>query len=213
MVNPLAENWQHLLGIFWKLSFQWWKRRQIRSWIAFGKRYQSSSHITHKKWIKVCSVSHINKGGGVDTQQLYQWSGKGRDCYIWWFSQQRGSMPILKDWYLPMRECMKIIADFSWWEWDTGSSLFFWKWPQLYQAWAWEGQPHYEIYNFPKFLLPQDTAKTEEDRSNMKNKVVKVRKRLYIEPDTVLNLTHMFYVRKGLNDIRMVYNGTSWGIK
>ena len=46
----------------------------------------------------------------------------------------------------------------------------------------------------------------------MKNKVGKVRKRLYIEPDTVLNLTHMFYVRKGLNDIRMVYNGTSFSL-
>ena len=46
----------------------------------------------------------------------------------------------------------------------------------------------------------------------MKNKVDKVRKRLYIEQGTVLSLTHMFYVRKGLNDIQMVYNGTSYGL-
>ena len=46
----------------------------------------------------------------------------------------------------------------------------------------------------------------------MKNKVEKVRKRLYIEPEKILSLTHMFYVHKGLNDIRMVYNGTSCGL-
>ena len=39
MMHPLVENWQHLLGIFWKFSLQWWKRHQLRSWIAFGKRY------------------------------------------------------------------------------------------------------------------------------------------------------------------------------
>ena len=42
----------------------------------------------------------------------------------------------------------------------------------------------------------------------MKNKVEKVSKRLYIDPGTVLSLTHMFYVQNVLNDIRMVYNGT-----
>ena len=46
----------------------------------------------------------------------------------------------------------------------------------------------------------------------MNNKEEKVRIRLYIEPGTVLSLTHMFFVRKCLNDIRMVYNSTSCGL-
>ena len=96
MIHPLVENWQHLLGIFRKFSLQWWKRRQLRSWIAFGKRYQSSSHITHNTWVKVRSVSHINQYGGVGTQKVYQWSGNGRDCYIRWYSQRRVSISILK---------------------------------------------------------------------------------------------------------------------
>ena len=45
----------------------------------------------------------------------------------------------------------------------------------------------------------------------MNNKVDKVRKRLYIDPWIVLSPTHMFYACKGLNDIRMVYKGTSCG--
>ena len=111
MVHPLEENWQHLLGIFWKFSLRWWKHRQLRSCIAFGKRYQSSSHITHRTWIKGQYVSHINKCGGVDTQQIYKWSGKRRDCYIIWSSQWRGLITILKECYLPIRECMKRISN------------------------------------------------------------------------------------------------------
>ena len=70
MMHPLAENWQHLLGIFRKFGLRWWKHRQLRSWISFGKIYQSSSHITHKTWIKVQSISDINQYGGVNTQKL-----------------------------------------------------------------------------------------------------------------------------------------------
>ena len=46
----------------------------------------------------------------------------------------------------------------------------------------------------------------------MKNKVDKVRKRLYIELGKFLSLTQMIYVRKGLNAILMVYNSTSFGL-
>ena len=46
----------------------------------------------------------------------------------------------------------------------------------------------------------------------MKAKVDKVRSRDYIEYGWVKSLTHMFYVEKGLTDIRMVYNGTSSGL-
>ena len=100
-----------------------------------------------------------------------------------------------------MKECMKHIADCLWWEWDAGSLLFFWKWPQQYQAWDMEGRPHYEMNNFPQFLRPQDPAKTEEYCTKMKNNMDKIRKILHIEPGTVLSLTRMFYVCKccGLN--------------
>ena len=66
--------------------------------------------------------------------------------------------------------------------------------------------------NLTQFLRPQDPSKTEEDRIKTKNKADKVRIRLYIEPGTVLSLTHMFYVHKGLKNIRMVYKGNSCGL-
>jgi hypothetical protein len=42
--------------------------------------------------------------------------------------------------------------------------------------------------------------------------VVQVRKRGYILPGKVIGGTHYFCVDKGLDDIRMVYNGTSCGL-
>jgi hypothetical protein len=43
-------------------------------------------------------------------------------------------------------------------------------------------------------------------------KTLKVCKRGYIALGKVSSLTHYFYVPKGDTDIRMVYNGTSWGL-
>jgi hypothetical protein len=46
----------------------------------------------------------------------------------------------------------------------------------------------------------------------MRKKILEVRKRGYISPGPVLGGTHYFCVPKGLDDIRMVYNGTSCGL-
>ena len=105
-----------------------------------------------------------------------------------------------------MSDFMKRIEDFSWWECDAVSLLLLWKSTKLYQSWYREGQPHYAIINYPQFLRSQDPAKTEEYRTNMKKKVDKVRKGMYVDPETMPSLSHMFYVRKGLKNIQMVYN-------
>ena len=60
----------------------------------------------------------------------------------------------------------------------------------------------------PKFTRRQDKTKTEEDRLKIKEKLDKVRSRMYIEPGLVFSLSHVFYVNKGLNDIHMVSNTT-----
>ena len=175
MVYPLADNWQSLLCIFWKFSLRWRKLRQLRSCIAFEKRYHRSSHINHMSCIKGKSVINTNQGEVVNTQKDYKWSYTGRECYIRCYNQRRLLIPILTDLYLPMEYCIKIISDLLWWEWDTGSSLLFLRWPKLYQLWSWEGHTKYAIGNSPQYLRSQDPAKTEEDRTNMKKREGKVR--------------------------------------
>jgi hypothetical protein len=46
----------------------------------------------------------------------------------------------------------------------------------------------------------------------MRKKVVQVRKRGYVSAGPVVSGTHYFSVPKGLDNIRMVYNGTSCGL-
>ena len=59
-----------------------------------------------------------------------------------------------------------------------------------------EGQPHFVMGDLPTFKKPQKQAKLPEHMERMKEKVMKVRRRLYIKPGEVCSLTHMFCVPK-----------------
>jgi hypothetical protein len=63
--------------------------------------------------------------------------------------------------------------------------------------------------SFPLFLKPQKKHKDPAKHELMRAKVVQVWKCEYILPGTVIGGTHYFCVDKGLDDIWMVYNGTS----
>ena len=88
------------------------------------------------------------------------------------------------------------------------SILFFWKWPRSHQIWARDGQPHYLTGVLPE--REQDKPKIKEDRLKMKEKLDKVRSCMYIKPGIFFSPSHIFYVSKGLNNIRMVYNISSF---
>ncbi len=100
----------------------------------------------------------------------------------------------------------------TWWEWGLGSTPFFWNWPAQYHESLRDGQPHFIVGEFGKFIKPQRAPKTERDGELVRDKVLPVRMRRYIEEGLVRSLTQYFYVPKGLEDIRMVYNGTNCGL-
>ena len=51
-----------------------------------------------------------------------------------------------------------------------------------------------------------------EDGELVRKKVVQVHLENYIKVGSVISLIHYFYVKKGLVDVRMVYNGTECGL-
>ena len=65
---------------------------------------------------------------------------------------------------------------------------------------------------FGSFKTPQSKAPDPVQHKLTREKVVEVWKRGYIEPREVKSLLHYFCVPKGLSDIRMVYNGTGYGL-
>ena len=95
-----------------------------------------------------------------------------------------------------MSDCARRCAGASWWEWLEDSTLFFWRWPKSHVAWAMLGQPHFQTGRLPNFNTPQIPARTDSDKAKMKEKVMKVRQRGYIEAGFIASLTHMFHVPK-----------------
>lgn len=89
----------------------------------------------------------------------------------------------------------------AWWEWQDGSTPYFWHWPEDYQSDVRDGQPHYLTGDFGIFVKPQARANNPGHHEKMREKVVGLRKRDYIEP-YVKSLLHFFCVPKGLADIR-----------
>ena len=105
------------------------------------------------------------------------------------------------------------LANSSWWGWDHGSTLLFWRWPSRYRKSVRDGTklfikreklPHF----FRRQLWPSDPA----HRSKMEEKIGKVRQRGYILPGQVNSLTGFFAVPKGDDDIRIVYDATACGL-
>jgi len=83
----------------------------------------------------------------------------------------------------------------------------FWRWPEQYQADVRDGQPHFLVGDGKPFKRPQKAPRSEEDRKRVSAKVNSVRQKRYIAPGWVVSLIHFFYVPKGPDDIRIVYNG------
>ena len=111
------------------------------------------------------------------------------------------------------RDAMRRLANASWWGWDNGSTLFFWRWPKRHRQAVRDGTklfvkkeklPHY----FKCQLWPGDPSHC----AKMVDKIGKVRERGYIQPGEVNSLTGFFAVPKGGEDIRIVYDATACGL-
>ena len=100
----------------------------------------------------------------------------------------------------------------TWWEWVSGSTPFFWNWPDQYQDEVRDGQPHFLTDDFGVFVKPQRRPENEEVGKLIKKKAVPVHLKGYIEVGAVVSIIHYFYVPKGLDNVRMVYDGTGCGL-
>ncbi len=112
-----------------------------------------------------------------------------------------------------VKECMEKAAGCTWWKWDAGSRLFFWRWPKEYVIEARDGcKCWYNPSKLPRYLIPQRPPSNPEMTDKIREKLADVMMKLYIADGRVVSLTSFFDVLKGVDDIRMVYNGTSCGL-
>lgn len=106
----------------------------------------------------------------------------------------------------------QVINTQSWWDWDNGSALLYWRWCTVRQREA--ARDGMQIFVRDKLPTSRRPARppVKGQRKLIATKINKVRKRRYIRRGVVKNLTDYFAVPKGDSDIRMVYNGTSSGL-
>lgn len=202
--RPLKADWRKCLKAYRTLGLSFWKQCRMRSFWWFV-----SDLIPEKVWKEKPMPRHTVYWDCIS--RSYKWARKGRVKYQRWMKRLLSWPDTLKYWG-PARECIEKAAAATWWEWDEGSRPFFWLWEPSARDWACDGQPHFQTQELPKFTKPQQAPKTEEDRIMVWKKLSKVRKRRYIDTGEVVTLMHYFYVPKGTDDIRMVYNGTASGV-
>ena len=140
------------------------------------------------------------------------------DFWQWWrsqrFDQDNGDITLQDRTLRAGLSALAHASQPSWWDWDKGSSPFFWRMPDAQWmremrdgvAPMWIGEP-------PSYRRRQKASPDEKQRAFEKKKLTKVRTRGYIAPTNGIKLlTSFFSVPKGENDIRMVYDGTKSGL-
>lgn len=103
----------------------------------------------------------------------------------------------------------------SWWEWDEGSAIFFWRWPEDYQNQVRIGIPPMFEGRPPSNQSRQPPYDCQETQEMVKKKVMKVLNKGYIKrtnKESIKAFMFMFHVPKGDDDIRMVYDGSKSGL-
>ena len=111
----------------------------------------------------------------------------------------------------------KAIAQFcdsSWWKWDRGSALLFWRWPTTVSC-------HAALHGFPWWVQGDLPSHKRTQKRMPADVAAKVASKLgnscskdFISPcwSEVKSDVDSFAVPKGDDDVRMVFNGTSSGL-
>jgi len=101
----------------------------------------------------------------------------------------------------------------SWWEWLDGSTCYFWRWPVEVRRCVRDGFPVWVESKLPEYKRCQTFKGLNVDQMQaLEKKVHKVINRRYLNKGFVKSLINYFAVPKGLNDIRIVYDGTKSGL-
>ena len=110
------------------------------------------------------------------------------------------------------RDAISRCCKSTFWEWDHGSRLLFWRWPKAFRKEARDGTRVFVKSALPRYTKRQKWPRSETDRSAMLEKLQKVQRRGYVSSGHVSSLTNYFCVPKGSDDIRMVYDATKCGL-
>ena len=103
------------------------------------------------------------------------------------------------------RDAVARAANSTWWDWDAGSTLYFWRWPKRVQQAMRDGMKLFIIRSkLPRYMKHQQWPADFDQFDKLRSKLQKVRSGKYIQPGFVRSLTGYFAVPKAKTDIRVV---------
>ena len=182
-----------------------WRKLLLRSFISYMRCDKGVTTGTPRHWVQWNA-----------NQQKFQWTTIGHLRYRdqWQYERREAGVDIEA-----ASDCIQRGSDASWWEWRGGSRPFFWRWSK--QRLGGSGFEHemrdgMEVLHdpdaLPSYKRAQGPPKTQEDKKKVSGKLEKFMERRYIVftvAAAVLSYISFFYVPKGADDIRVVFNGTS----
>lgn len=146
---------------------------------------------------------------------LRRWKSRVRYSFTIWLEQLPVDHPDRESIRVDgLKACAKADQS-SWWEWDGGSAIFFWRWPSHYVEVARCGVAPYYDEAPPVNQDEQPPYSDKGVRLMVRKKLEKVVTKGYIELcdiEEVEAMMYMFHVPKGADDIRMVYDGSKSGL-
>jgi hypothetical protein len=221
--RPLPEGWQKSMNGFRQLGIRRWRLQLLRTYLRWRRANYPLMMGSDTRQIYTPSNQRglVTKGWEEGKGYVFAWTAKGRSAYAKDHARIRNTEAGEATIKVALDAIIRAAGPYTrdhilylstWWEWVSGSAPFFWNWPERYQSEIRDGQRHFLLGKFHYFNKGQRGPKDEKDGPLIREKVTGVRKKGYIEMGTVLSLIHYFYVPKGKEDIRMVYNGTSCGL-
>jgi hypothetical protein len=196
------------LGTSWEHE----RRDQCVTWLARSAKEQHESE--DPVWDPAEDASGSGSHAAVEAGR-YVWSQTimslkaGRTSYVRWHRNFSGSRE--NEWTLG-RDAIRRANHSTWWNWDEGSQLFFWRWPEFYQERATDGLPVHFHRDFEAYLVRQPDEHDPVTKGKQATKLGKVILRQYIcLVDGVPSYTSYFSVPKA-DDIRMVYDASKSGL-
>ena len=175
-----------------------WKRNVTSSFWTFLKKQCQTQPSSGSRSIVDMSVTTLPSG-------RYAW----RDKVLykkWHFTYQSTC------YWNPGMECILRASTSSWWVWDQGSRPFFWNFDDEFILDAMYGNKPWIEGHLPRFQARQKPKENGDLAQLVASKFAKVRKLLYVKPTQAKSEIDCFWVPKGDDDLRIVYNGTSCGL-
>jgi hypothetical protein len=205
-----TERFDKAAGVLREFGLTWFRRRLTQSyfgWLHHRPDFQRCG-IGIEEVVELEQCGNPQEDGSPPSDH-YRWTDRGRALYCDWWTHRDA-----RHWkeFGTARDVLQRMSRATWWEWQDGSRPVHWKWPPWYQPTIQFGLPIWFRESPTQWRRPQPAGKTPQEHAGMVDKLSNVRDRRYLEPGEVFSLTSFFAVPKGVNDIRMVYDGTKSGL-